>query len=216
MLPRTCPKIVLLAAATLALCAPPAAAVGFGTPFTVAADNSPQHVAVGEFNGDSDPDLAVVNQSSSNVSILLGAAGGTFTGPVNYPVGLTPLALAVADFNGDSDPDLAVANEAANTVSVLLGGAGGTFSAPTDFAVGSTPQAVAARDFNGDSDPDLAVDREAIDRHARKLVAEKVRRDAQALEDLRRRPLSAVETLAVVLAVAALVTVAALALIAQR
>jgi len=65
-------------------------------------------------------------------------------------------------------------------------------------------------------DPDLAVDREAIDRHARKLVAEKVRRDAQALEDLRRRPLSAVETLAVVLAVAALVTVAALALIAQR
>ena len=157
MLPRTCPKIVLLAAATLALCAPPAAAVGFGTPSTVAADNSPQHVAVGEFNGDSDPDLAVVNQSSNNVSILLGAAGGTFTGPVNYPVGLTPLALAVADFNGDSDPDLAVANEAANTVSVLLGGAGGTFSAPTDFAVGSTPQAVAARDFNGDSDPDLAV-----------------------------------------------------------
>jgi hypothetical protein len=98
-----------------------------------------------------------VNQSSNNVSILLGAAGGTFSGPVNYLVGLTPLALAVADFNGDSDPDLAVANEAASTVSVLLGGAGGTFSAPTDFAVGTTPQAVAARDFNGDSDPDLAV-----------------------------------------------------------
>jgi len=65
-------------------------------------------------------------------------------------------------------------------------------------------------------DPDLAVDREAIDRHARKLVAEKARRDAEKFERLRRRPLSTVETLALVLAVAAVVLVAALALIAQR
>jgi hypothetical protein len=65
-------------------------------------------------------------------------------------------------------------------------------------------------------DPDVAVDREAIDRHARKLVAQKARRDAGKFEDLRRRPLSPVETLAVVLAVAAVVLVAGLALIAQR
>jgi hypothetical protein len=30
-------------------------------------------------HGDSDPDLAVVNQSDNNVSVLLGGAGGTFT-----------------------------------------------------------------------------------------------------------------------------------------
>lgn len=65
-------------------------------------------------------------------------------------------------------------------------------------------------------DPGLALDREAIDRHARKLVAEKARRDAERLENLRRRPLSPVETLAVVLAVAAVVLVAGLALMAQR
>jgi hypothetical protein len=65
-------------------------------------------------------------------------------------------------------------------------------------------------------DPDVAVDREAIDRHARKLVAEKARRDAEKFEKLRRRPLSAAETLAVVLGVAAVVAAAALALIARR
>ena len=65
-------------------------------------------------------------------------------------------------------------------------------------------------------DPDVAVDREAIDRHARKLVAEKARRDAEKFERLRRRPLSAPETLALVLAAAAVVTVGALALIALR
>lgn len=65
-------------------------------------------------------------------------------------------------------------------------------------------------------DPDVALDREAIDRHARKLVAEKALRDAEKFERLRRRPLSALETLALVLAVAAVVLVAALALIAQR
>ena len=65
-------------------------------------------------------------------------------------------------------------------------------------------------------DPDVALDREAIDRHARKLVAEKALRDAEKFERLRRRPLSVVETLALTLAVAAVVLAAALALIAQR
>jgi type IV secretory pathway component VirB8 len=65
-------------------------------------------------------------------------------------------------------------------------------------------------------DPDVAVDREAIDRHALKLVAEKARRDAERFEKERRRPLSAAETLAVVLGVAAVIAVAALALIAGR
>lgn len=65
-------------------------------------------------------------------------------------------------------------------------------------------------------DPQLALDREAIDQHARKLVAEKARRDARKLEHLYGRSLSAAETLGLVLAVVAVVAVAALALIAQR
>jgi predicted RNase H-like nuclease (RuvC/YqgF family) len=65
-------------------------------------------------------------------------------------------------------------------------------------------------------DPDLALDRDAIDRHVRKLVAEKARRDALKLELLHGRSLSALELLGLGLAVVAVVAVAALVLVAQR
>ena len=121
---KTClGKLLVAALLAIAACAPGTAlAVDFSAPTNFATGNFPQDVAVGQFNGDSDPDLAVVNQSGNSVSVLLGGAGGSFSAPTDYAVGLTPLSLDVGDFNGDSDPDLAVANEGANTVSVLLGG----------------------------------------------------------------------------------------------
>jgi hypothetical protein len=45
---------------------------------------------VGDFNGDADPDLAVANSFSDNVSVLLGGAGGSFSGPTNLTVGDGP------------------------------------------------------------------------------------------------------------------------------
>jgi hypothetical protein len=112
---------------------------------------------VGDFNGDSDPDLAVPNNASDSVAILLGGAGGSFTGPTSFPAGFRPTALAVGDFNGDSDPDLAVTSFFSNEVAILLGGTGGGFTAPTGFSAGAAPTSVAVGDFNSDSDPDLAV-----------------------------------------------------------
>jgi uncharacterized protein (TIGR03437 family) len=43
----------------------------------LAAGNGPAFVALGDFNDDGKPDLAVANQSSNNVSILLNAASGS-------------------------------------------------------------------------------------------------------------------------------------------
>ena len=154
----THPRTLIGALLALTVWAPaPAHALNFNGPTNIAVGNAPQAVHVADFNGDLDPDLAVTNQNSNDVSILLGGAGGTFSAATNFPVGLTPLSLGVGEFNGDNDPDLAVANEGAGTVSVLVGGAGGSFSAPTDYVVGTTPQAVGVGEFNGDSDPDLAV-----------------------------------------------------------
>jgi predicted NUDIX family NTP pyrophosphohydrolase len=114
-------------------------------------------VAVGDFNGDQDPDLAVANEFSNNVSVLLGGSGGSFTGPTNYATGAFADSVAVGDFNGDADPDLAVANGSAGTVSMLLGGVGGSFTAAPSVPAGSVPASVAVGDFNQDGDPDLAV-----------------------------------------------------------
>jgi hypothetical protein len=128
---------------------------------------SPVSAAVGDFNGDGAPDLAVANQGTNSVSVLLNttAAGATtpsFAAKQDFATGSIPNSVAVGDFNGDNSPDLAVANVGSSRVSVLLnatapGSVTPSFSPRTDFGTGSAPEAVAVGDFNGDGRPDLAV-----------------------------------------------------------
>ena len=84
------------------------------------AGGSPRSVAVGDFNGDGTPDLAVANNGSNNVSVLLGNGDGSFQAAQNFGAGGSPASVAVGDFNGDGTADLAVANSVSNNVSVLI------------------------------------------------------------------------------------------------
>jgi hypothetical protein len=56
--------------------------VSFSAARSFDAGAAPSSVAVGDFNGDGKPGLAVVNQGG--VSVLLGSGNGTFQTPVNY------------------------------------------------------------------------------------------------------------------------------------
>ncbi len=81
---------------------------------------APIGVAVTDFNGDGKPDLAVANNTSNEVSVLLGNGDGTFQAARNFAADIYPDSVAVGDFNGDGRPDLVVANTNSSIVSVLI------------------------------------------------------------------------------------------------
>ncbi|MBS1647632.1 MAG: T9SS type A sorting domain-containing protein [Bacteroidetes bacterium] len=124
---------------------------------TYSAGVGPVGICSADFNGDGHPDVAVANNNSNNVSILLGSAAGTLSAAVNYLVGVFPFGICSADFNGDGHPDVAVTNSNDNSVSILLGSATGTLSISGNYLVGSLPEKICSADFNSDGHPDVAV-----------------------------------------------------------
>ena len=133
-----------------------------GSPFALGSSVAgPIAMVARDFNGDGKLDLAIVNQTTDNVSILLGNGDGTFAQATNSPiaVGKFPVAIAAGDLNGDAHADIAVVNQSDNTVTVLLGNGDGTFSAALNspLKTGQTPKGIAISDFNGDGKEDIAV-----------------------------------------------------------
>ncbi len=132
----------------------------------------PYSVAVGDLNGDGNPDLLVANRCVDNgncngvVGVRLGNGDGTFQPVVTYDSGgYEAQSVAVADVNGDDKPDLVVANVCADSnctnggvVGVLLGNGDGTFQAAMSYGSGGlVAESVSVADVNGDGKPDLLV-----------------------------------------------------------
>ena len=104
-------------------------------------------VAVGDFNLDGAADMAVTNQNSNNVSILLGDGTGGFRGKADFPAGGSPERIAAGDLDADGKLDLVLPIQAGNAVTVLWGDGKGRFSEPTTFAVEGNPFMPVIADF---------------------------------------------------------------------
>jgi hypothetical protein len=129
----------------------------------IATGATPDAIATADFNGDGNPDLAIVNHDDGTVTVFFGHPDGSLTKSADYAVGSGPIAVAVGDFNGDGKPDLAVVNQncvagcGPGSVSVLLNLGNGTFQTSSSYMTGMDPISIVAGDFNGDGKLDLAV-----------------------------------------------------------
>ncbi len=125
-----------------------------GTRYT-ASDHTFGGPAVGDFNHDGIPDVAL---SGQQLSIYTGRGDGTLQPAVYYdgPPAQGD-ALAAVDLNHDGNLDLVSVDEFSNDVSVNLGNADGTFKGAYIFGVDECPNTLAIADFNNDGNPDAVV-----------------------------------------------------------
>ena len=119
---------------------------------------TPHYFAVGDFNADRKPDLAVSDFKGTTVSIYLNKGGASFSAPVVTTLSIdnTVGPMVSGDFNGDGKADLAVATVSGDqVVIVLLSNGDGTFAVqpPIPGSFGFLSGKVA--DFNGDGHADL-------------------------------------------------------------
>ena len=124
---------------------------------------NPSAIAMGDFNGDGNADLAVLTNTTasgaSQLVILLGSAGGTFTALPPMAIAAGARAIAAADFSNDGKLDLVITHGPGTNAGIgaLVGNGDGTFGGETFIPTGPLPVGIAVADFNQDNRPDLAV-----------------------------------------------------------
>lgn len=120
---------------------------------------------VGDFNGDGNPDIAVIISTdyglTFSVAMLPGNGDGTFGTPVltSTSYGYSDL-LYSADLNGDGKDDVILVHSgnAVGSFDVFLSNGTGGFTAPVTYSeTAANPAAFAAIDLNSDGKPDIVI-----------------------------------------------------------
>jgi hypothetical protein len=122
--------------------------------FYTGINSYPVDIAVADFNRDGYQDIAVVNQYSKNIGILLGHGNGSFEAQKTSFTGgrYKPICFVVGDFNTDNLLDIAISYEQADFINVMFGYGNGTVGNSTRFYIGNhmLGHQIFVSDFNGD------------------------------------------------------------------
>lgn len=118
------------------------------------------NLAVGDLNGDGNPDVVATNPITSSISMFLGRGDGTLADGVAIPVGIigasAPYSAAIGDFDRNGASDVAIADVRSGTIIVRLGNGDGTFQEEVPYLEGGVPPYILiTRDLDLDGNLDL-------------------------------------------------------------
>jgi hypothetical protein len=123
----------------------------------LAVSGGPLGLALADFDGDGDLDVAVSRNHVGFVNMFANDGRGGMSLLAEVAVGAEPNYLRTTDFDRDGRADLVVSNGRSDSISVLIAGAQrGTF-AQQDIRVGDRPTALMTRDLNRDGASDILV-----------------------------------------------------------
>ncbi len=126
----------------------------FADPITSQLVNGAGELEIGDFNGDGEKDVAVIN--GTDLEFLLGNGSGSFTSDQISAVIGTISSVEVADFDRDGYSDVAITNLTSNRVQTFQGSASGVASTGNTYNIPASATHLTTGDFNGDGVVDLA------------------------------------------------------------
>ncbi|MEO6104331.1 MAG: FG-GAP-like repeat-containing protein, partial [Pseudoxanthomonas sp.] len=137
--------------------------IAFGTALVLTAGDKPESSAIGDFDGDGKPDIAVANSKSNTVHVFQNTTSGntiSFTAKVDFAADAKVRNIAAADIDGDGKVDIVTAVLSIGTASVFRNThTSGSISAASFAAkklINAKLQDVNVTDFDGDGRPDIA------------------------------------------------------------
>jgi T5SS/PEP-CTERM-associated repeat protein len=119
--------------------------------------SDPRAVAIGLFNADAFPDLAVANHAEDNVRIWLNTGAGSFIQGPSFTAGDGPVDVVAGDVHNDGLPDLAVISELDGVFTLLANDGNLNFPVAQAIGVGVGVGTIDPEDLDNDRCLDFAI-----------------------------------------------------------
>jgi hypothetical protein len=128
------------------------------TTYSTEANSDPCSIAVGDFDNDNIPDVAITNNATNEILVLTEYFIYPTAQQTTYSTMYSnPNSVAVGDFNNDDQLDIVVADSNSDTIGVFIGLGNGIFGIQQTYftSQNSATSYVAVGDFNNDNQLDI-------------------------------------------------------------